>query len=81
MNSSSQLEADILQLPAPDRERLAVLAWDSLADDLVWLADPTIDPHGLALAHERDREIESGRVKALSHEEFLRRRTAPANEA
>ena len=80
MNSASQIEAEILRLPAPDRERLALLAWDSLAQDHAWLADPSNDPEGIALARTRDHELDTGQVKALSHEEFLRRRVAPANE-
>ena len=81
MNSSSQIEAEMLRLPASDRERLALLAWHSLGEDQVWLADPANDPDGIALARMRDREIENGQVEALSHDEFLRRRAVPANEA
>ena len=71
----------MLRLPASERERLALLAWDSLGEDRAWLADPANDPDGFALARMRDREIEKGQVEALSHEEFLRRRAVPANEA
>ena len=64
MNSSSQIEAEMLRLPASDRERLALLAWDSLGGDQAWLADPANDPDGIALARMRDREIEKGQVQA-----------------
>jgi hypothetical protein len=81
MKSTAHLEAELLGLPAPDRERLAFLAWDSLENDLAWLADPANDREGVALALERDSELVSGKVEALTLEEFLRRRTAPAIEA
>jgi hypothetical protein len=81
MNSTAHLEAELLGLPAPDRERLAFLAWDSLESDLAWLANPANDREGIALALERDSELDSGKVVALTHEEFIRRRTVPANEA
>lgn len=81
MTSTIRLEAELLGLPAPDRERLALLAWDSLENDPAWLANPTNDSEGIALATARDSELTSGKVVALTHEEFLRRRAVSANEA
>jgi hypothetical protein len=73
MSITDQIEADILRLPPSERERLAIAAWESLAVDETWLADPRTDSEGLALARRRDDEIESGQVMPLNHEEFLTR--------
>jgi hypothetical protein len=81
VTSTAHLEAELLGLPAPDRERLAFLAWDSLENDLAWLGDPANDREGIAIALDRDSELASGKVVALTHEEFIRSRTVPANEA
>ena len=74
MDTTSQLEIEILRLPARDRERLALVAWESLAADVAWISDPEVDPEGLALADTRDTDIESGTTEAISHDEFVRRR-------
>jgi heme-degrading monooxygenase HmoA len=73
VNTTDQLEAELLRLPPRDRERLALAAWESLEDLTAWLADPETDREGIAVARERDAQIESGQVPPLSHEEFLRR--------
>jgi hypothetical protein len=73
MNQIDRLEADILRLPPRDRERVALAAWDSLAEDEAWLSDPCIDPEGMAIARKRDHGLESGQVETLNHEEFARR--------
>jgi putative addiction module component (TIGR02574 family) len=73
MNTTDQLEADILRLPPHERERLALVVWESLENDDAWLSDPGTDREGIAVAHARDDEIESGQVEPLTHEEFLRR--------
>ena len=79
MSTTDQLEADLLRLPPHDRERLALAAWQSLEESTAWLSDPDTDREGIALARERDAEIESGQATPLSHEEF-RRRTRDAAE-
>ena len=79
VSTTDQLEAELLRLPPRDRERLALAAWESLEEATAWLADPNTDREGIALARERDAEIESGQAAALSHEEF-RRRTRDAAE-
>ena len=73
MSTVLELEKEILALPAAERERLATLVWQSLADDSPGLNDRAIDPDGLDLATERDGEIESGRVQTISHDEFVPR--------
>jgi len=69
MGNAAQLEKDVLDLPPAEREHLALVAWESLETDPAF--DPD-DPAGDELALKRDAEIESGKVKALSHGEFLR---------
>lgn len=73
MDPIEQLEAEILRLPARERERLAILTWESLTEDDAWRSDPDTDREGIAVARERDQEIEAGQVAPLSYEEFLRR--------
>jgi hypothetical protein len=73
MSDTAQLEKAVLNLPPSERADLALLAWESLAADPAFAADPNLDPAGIEVAMERDREIESGAVQPLSHEEFRRR--------
>ncbi len=73
MGTVEKLEEELLRLPPRERERLALLAWESLEEVTAWLADPDTDRGGIAMARERDAEIESGQVAPLSHEEFRRR--------
>jgi len=79
MSTTDQLEAELLRLPPSDRERLALAVWESLEGATAWLADPNTDREGIAVARERDAEIESGQVAALNHEEF-RQRTRGTDE-
>ena len=78
MSITDQIEATILRLPPQERERIAIAAWESLAKDIEWLANPLTDADGLKIAAERDREIESGDAKSLTHEEFARRTRSAA---
>ena len=73
MSTVEKIEEELLRLPPRDRERLALLAWESLEEVTAWLADPNTDREGIALARERDAQIESGQVTPLSQEEFRRR--------
>ena len=73
MNTTDQLEAEILRLPPRDRERLALTAWESLAADNTWVSSSEFDSEGVAIARQRDDEMEAGAVQPLSREEFHRR--------
>lgn len=73
MKSAAKLEQEVLSLPPTERAHLALTVWESLVADPAFAADRMLDPEGLKLAAERDREIESGKIKPLTHEEFLRR--------
>jgi hypothetical protein len=77
MKSAAQLEQEVLSLPADERARLALAAWESLETDPAFAADRTLDPEGIALALERDAEIEAGSVKPLSSAEFRQRTAGP----
>jgi len=65
---ATRLEREVLALPPTERAHLALAAWD-----LAFAADRTLDPEGLKVAAARDKDIESGKVKPISHDEFLRR--------
>jgi Arc/MetJ-type ribon-helix-helix transcriptional regulator len=65
MPTTTRLSARLLELPTRDRAALAVELIDSLGET-AW-----DDTELTALAEERDAELESGTVKALSHEEFM----------
>ena len=73
MRAITELEKEILALSPIERERLAMLAWDSLVSDPNAIVNPEIDPEGIHLAAQRDAEIESGKVQPIDHAEFLRR--------
>ncbi len=68
--SIDQLTAEALRLPARERALLAGSLWDSLGDPPD-ASNEKDDAAVVALALEREREIESGRVKAVSHEEIM----------
>ena len=73
MSAQAEIERELLGLPAADRERIILKAWESLADDPAAAASPEIDPEGVDLAISREREIDSHQVSAVTHEEFRRR--------
>lgn len=79
MSNLERLKAEVLGLPPKQRENLAFAAWESLGREPSWLGDPNVDPEGIAVAIERDYEIDSGESAAIDHEEFLRR-TNRSNE-
>lgn len=70
---AAQIEREVLALPAEQRAHLVLTAWESLVADPVFAADRDLDPEGVKLAISRDGELESGKTKPISHEEFLRR--------
>ena len=65
MINTADITAMLLDLPSETRASLAVELIDSL-DDGQWEADALAK-----LADERDAELESGAVSALSYDEFL----------
>ena len=73
MNTTVDLENQLLGLPPADRARLLFRAWESLADDLAVAADPEVDPDGLKLALDRDAELTNGLSEAIDDAEFRRR--------
>ena len=79
MADITEIERELLCLPAAERERLALRAWESLIESKEAASDPNIDPEGLELANERDEELERGKVDALEEKEF-RRWTGGTNE-
>ncbi|MEX2497380.1 MAG: hypothetical protein WD397_00720 [Wenzhouxiangellaceae bacterium] len=79
MANITQIERELLGLPAAERERLALRAWESLVESEEAASDPNIDPDGLELANERDKELERGEVDAVEEKEF-RRWTGGMNE-
>ena len=73
MKSAAQLEKDILSLPPAERAHLALTAWESLEADPAFAADRLLDPEGVAIALQRNRQIDSGLVTPLTHVEFIQR--------
>jgi hypothetical protein len=63
MKSTAELEKEVLSLPPEERAHLALVAWESLEADPAFAADRTFDPEDVALALERDAEIETGSAK------------------
>jgi Putative addiction module component len=78
MTTSDQLESALLKLPAAERERLAMFAWESLENAQDWPSDPQTDSEGIAIANQRDGEIESNTVRPLDRREFIHRTRDPA---
>ena len=70
--SIDQIAAEALRLPPKERAMLAESLWESLVDPFKIPAESD-DHEALALAVERDRQLETGEVQALSHEELMSR--------
>ena len=70
--SIDQIAAEALRLPPKERAMLAESLWESLVDPFKVPAEID-DSEALALALERDRQLETGEVQALSHEELMSR--------
>jgi len=70
--SIDQITPEALKLPAKERALLAASLWESIGDPFEISVDFD-DEAALKLVLERDREIESGKVIALSHEELMQR--------
>ena len=73
MNSTSDLEQQLLGLPPADRARLLLRAWESLTDDPDVATDPAIDPQGQKIAIERDADLTNGSANPIDDLEFRRR--------
>jgi len=65
-----ELAPEALRLPIRDRALLAASLWESIEDPFD-LAVERSDEEAISLALSRDSEIESGQVKALSHDELM----------
>jgi putative addiction module component (TIGR02574 family) len=70
--SVEQIAAEALRLPSKDRAILAESLWESLVDPFK-LPAATDDAAAVALASERERQLETGEVQPLSHEEMMSR--------
>lgn len=70
--SIDQIAAEALRLPPQERAMLAESLWESLVDpfEIPAVAD---DTEAVSLAMERDRQIETGEVRPLTHEELMTR--------
>ena len=62
----AELKKKAMNLPPQERERLALAVWESLE------GISAIDPEGIEIALRRDKEIESGEVQTIDHDEFVR---------
>ena len=70
--SIDQIAAEALRLPPKERAMLAESLWESLVDPFKIPAESD-DNEALALALERDRQLETGEVQAISHQEMMSR--------
>jgi hypothetical protein len=68
--SIEQLVSEALRLPVKQRALLAESLWESLEDSFEGSA-LSDDGAALSLALERDRQIETGEVKAVTHDELM----------
>ena len=67
-----EIAPEALKLPPRERALLAASLWESIGDPNDLAADLD-DEEAISLALTRDAEIESGQVKALSHEDLMNR--------
>jgi putative addiction module component (TIGR02574 family) len=70
--SIDQIASEALRLPAKNRAMLAETLWESLSDPYK-LPDEADDSETITLAVDRDRQIESGEVQSVPHEEMMSR--------
>jgi putative addiction module component (TIGR02574 family) len=70
--SFDQIAAEALRLPPRQRAMLAQSLWESLMDPFEAAAEAD-NAQIAALALERDRQMESGKVKSVPHEELMAR--------
>ncbi len=70
--SIEQIAAEALRLPPKERAMLAESLWESLGDPYQFPPEAA-DSAALALASERDRQLEAGGVQPVSHEQMMGR--------
>ena len=70
--SIDQIAAEALRLPPQERAMLAESLWESLTDPFEVGAEAD-DAETVTLAVERNRQIETGEVQPVSHEEMMAR--------
>jgi putative addiction module component (TIGR02574 family) len=70
--SIEQIAAEALRLAPKDRAQLAESLWESLVDPFKVPASAD-DAETISLAKERDRQLESGAVQPVSHDEMMAR--------
>jgi hypothetical protein len=70
--SIDQIAAEALRLPVKQRALLAESLWESLADPFE-SAGELDEARALALAQERDKQIEAGEVPPVSHADMMAR--------
>jgi putative addiction module component (TIGR02574 family) len=70
--SVDQIASEALRLPAHERARLAESLWESLGDPSLTTSQLD-EAAALALAAERDKQIESGEVQPIQHDEMMAR--------
>lgn len=70
--SIDEIVAEALRLPPKERAVLASSLWESLEDPYQSPGELS-DADAVALALERDRQIETGEVQPISHEEMMQR--------
>jgi hypothetical protein len=70
--SIDQIASEALRLPARDRAFLAGSLGESLEDPFAAPAQMD-EAEAVTLAMERDRQIEQGEVRAVTHEEMMSR--------
>ena len=68
--SVDQIAAEALRLSPKERALLAESLWESLEDPYEERTEMD-DVQAIGLALERDRQIESGEVQPLSHDELM----------
>ena len=65
--SKRELHEALLELPEHEREAMAHWLLDTLSEEPV--VDDEVMQESIRLAEERSAELDSGKVKALTHEE------------
>jgi len=72
METATDIEKKLLELPAADRERIAVAAWESLVSDPEAASNERMDSDEILLAKERNAKLDSGESQPIDHGEFRR---------
>ena len=70
--SIDQIVSEALRLPVKQRALLAESLWESMEDPFEGAA-VSDDAAAVSLAVERERQIETGVVKAIAHDEMMTR--------